>query len=173
MVHPFCCCFFSISKRGRLDYCSFSDIKYETSRFCAENPSPGTWGQEGTTWFSQSCYKQPGTADIWSHNPHHDSQNTPWDLNETCSLQKGTKAGDTKSTREQERLKTSQSSHHNVKFSILKDTVLLPIPIIPGEKNRQKINLLAPIKEFWNKLYTTHIINHRRPLPTNDIPLGS
>lgn len=46
-------------------------------------------------------------------------------------------------------------------------------PHHPWSKDRQKINLLVPKKEFWNKLYTTHIIIHRGPLPTNHIPQGS
>ena len=83
MAHPFCCCCFNILNRGRQDYCSFSNIKWNIQIPVLKIPLLGSEARKGppgsaSPATSSQALQTSGLKGLWiieSVRPHHDPQN--------------------------------------------------------------------------------------------------
>lgn len=171
MAHPFCC--FDILNRGGRITTVLAIWNMKPPDFCAENPSPRIQGQEGTTWFSQSCHKQSGTADIWSEGfVDHIIRLSASQLMKhfTRPDMKLQPAGRDQSQRHKVYKRSRETRElvrvllrHRIFYTKGHSSITNPHHAWRTEgKKKNKINPLTPKKEFWNKLCTDYITNHSR-----------
>lgn len=159
MAHHFCCCCFDILNRGRQDYCSFSNIKYETFRFlCWKSLS---WDPRlGRDHLVESVPPQAARHCrhlVWrlcgsynqSIHPHHDTQNTSRDL--SWNLQP---TGRDESHRHKAYKKTRETAN------LVR--VLLQHGILYTKRRTSIANLHHPWRKERKKLGRAYVKNHSR-----------